>query len=139
MPEETNNTRPRAKEPLRERFQMGAKSLPTKNLSNSERLRLQKNESRRNQRDNIFNNRRIDADITDDSHVTNTTTNKSNLQSTFVIPENLSPRKKKLALWRQQRIEAATRKPVENRPVFKVTHVPERIFEKQRPLPKSYV
>ncbi len=117
---------------------MGAKSLSTKNLSNSERLRLQKNESRRNQRDNIFDNRRIDAvitvcnecidssivEFTDDSHVTNTTTNQSNLHSTFVIPEKLSLRKKALALWRQQRIVAATRKPVENRPVLSTFRYP---------------
>jgi hypothetical protein len=136
VPEETPMVRPRVKESLKDRFQMGAKGLTGKNLTNSEKLRIQKEESRRNQRNNMINHRRIENAGKDDSHDVN---NESNLHSTFVLPENLSPRKKKLALWRQQRREVAAKNPVENRPVFKVTHVPDRIFERPRPMPKSYV
>jgi len=90
MPEETMMTRPRVKESLKERFQMGAKGFTAKYPTNQEKLRKKKEESRCNQRNNIINHRRIENADKDDS----------NLQSTLVLPEGLSPRKKKVALWR---------------------------------------
>lgn len=102
--------------------------------SNTDRLKAQRMETRRNQRANMYNNHRV---IDDSVCANNETVLDSNLQSTFMIPDNLSPRKKKLAFWRAQR---EAQKKVDKRPVFKVTHCDPKIFERPKStMTKSYV
>lgn len=102
--------------------------------SSTDRLKAQRMETRRNQRANMYNNRRV---IDDSVCTNNETVLDSNLQSTFMIAENLSPRKKKLAFWRAQR---EAQKKVDKRPVFKVTHCDPKIFERPKSaMTKSYV
>ena len=118
---------------LKERF-TDVKCPSGKGVSSTDRIKAQRMESRRNQRADLINNRRV---IDESACTSNETVLDSNLQSTFVVPVHLSPRKRKLAFWKAQR--DSVRKEEEKRPIFKVAHVDPRIFERPRTIVKSYV
>lgn len=124
-------TRPPTNKPsLRERFMQPTKSSSRQSQSNTERLKLQREETRKNQRMNRFNSCRMTGtNEIDKSDI------ESNI-SCIKIPENLSPRKKKLMEWRNRKAMAP--KPVENRPAWRVTNSSSGLFENKKPIPKSY-
>lgn len=150
MNENPTTSRPPIKrqESLKDRFSEKSK-CPTSRypINNSEKIRQQKEEARKNQRMNKLTSHRIKNAIPTNStpFITSTSnnaskcessTNEADLSSTFILAENLSPKKLQLAMWRKERDAAAKKAKIANqRPAWKVTHVDPRILDNR----KAYV
>lgn len=141
----------RKQESFKDRFSEKSKCPTARGPSSSEKIRQQKEEARRNQRLNKLTSHRIKNTIpsTSTPFIRSSTSNnaseceasitEADLSSTFIMAENLSPRKLRLAMWRKEKDAAAKKAKVANaRPAWRATNVDPRILENKSKIGKAY-
>lgn len=124
--------------PCNEKPHKKQKSLKDKFLAVSTKLggnsaREQKKQQnldlRKDQRRNQINANRI-------QNTSSVSSEDASLASNYI----LSPGKQRLAEWKDKRRQAAVSRPLEKRPIFKVTHVDENLLGRPlKQMAKSYV